>query len=98
MEANAEVRVLGHVVRLPATDTDQRLPPEVVRGSAEGKGRASPHEPGQKLAEPQRVFRREPFGQEVLAGVVVRQLRLETDDLLWLRAECDDRTPELQRV
>ena len=81
VESDPEIRVLGHVVRIPCTDRLEHVALDVVRRAPERDRRVPRRQTGQEQREPHQVLDREPTGDDVLIGVVERQLGLEADDI-----------------
>ena len=91
VQADAEIGVLGDVVRVPGAELAQPLGDEVVRRAAERDRRAVGVQARQQQLEPHRVLGREPAREQVLVGVVVVELRLDAGDVrVGLRERDDD--------
>ena len=98
VQADAEVGVLGDVVRVPGAELAQARGDEVVGGAAQRDRRAVGVQARQQQLEPHRVLGREPARQQVLIGVVVVELRLHAGDRGVGLREGDDDLLELVGV
>src|SRR5450759_1642743 len=70
----------------------------MVRRAAERQGGASTNETREELTEPELVLPGEPPSEEVLIGIVVRELRLKARNGRRQRPEGCDRATKLQRI
>ena len=97
LHADPEVRVLGHVERVPRPGGHERRAPEVVRRSTERQHAPRVDEAGEEAPEPGEVFEREELGERAPLGVVELEAGLETGHLRV--AGHDDRgAAQLQRL
>lgn len=80
-EADPEIRVLGHVVRVPGAQPLQRRPPDEHRGAAEGQRKAEPRHARQHQAEPGGVFDGEAAGDPAVRLVAESEARLHAGQL-----------------
>ncbi|HYU60223.1 MAG TPA: hypothetical protein VEK39_05655 [Solirubrobacterales bacterium] len=91
----AEVGVLGHVVRVPSAQPAQRIHAEVIRGSAERDRKPEAVEAGKHDPEPVAVLEGEHAREEVGAAVPVAQASLHAHGLLVGVAEGGDGLAQL---
>jgi hypothetical protein len=55
-QADAEIGILGHVMRIPGAKPVQHVAAEEQRCAAQGHDQGQPGDPGQDQPEPARIF------------------------------------------
>src|ERR1700757_3636619 len=98
MQAHPEIGVLGNVVGVPGPEASEKTRRKVIRAPTQRHRQAQIHKAGQEEVEPRRVLEGEPARNQVLMGVVVVELGLDTTDVAAIATENDQRLLELLRL